>query len=309
MLGSSLYTGTHSGAMARRAKGRTQVKFGLMFANTGPFTQPQAAAALATAAETVGIESLWTVEHVVVPKHYDSVYPYNRKGKLPGDFSHDVPDPLVWMSYVAALTSTIKLSTGILILPQRHPLYVAKEFATLDQMSNGRVMMGVGIGWLAEEFDALGIDFNHRVARTEESIQALRSLWRDDSSSFNGEQFSWREVVSFPKPKQATGVPIIVGGHVPAAARRAARFGDGFFPGRIDRLDELLLALTNECERIGRNPADIELTTGTPDMTLDGIKKMADKGISRLVMPPPGRNAEEVRRGLETFADTIMSKL
>ena len=141
-----------------------------------------------------------------------------------------MPDPLIWMSYIAAVTKRIRLATGILILPQRHPLYVAKEFASLDRLSNGRAMMGVGIGWLKEEFDALGLPFDKRVIRAEESIQALRSLWRDDASTFQGEQFSWQEVASNPKPAQAKGVPIIVGG-TSRLAQRAARFGDGFFQG------------------------------------------------------------------------------
>jgi len=282
------------------------MKFGIMFANTGDFAHTQHALALAQAAEDVGIESLWTVEHVIVPKQYDSIYPYNRKGKLPGDFASDVPDPVVWMSFIAGATKTIRLATGILILPQRHPLYVAKEFATLDQMSGGRIMMGVGIGWLQEEFAALGLDFSQRVARTEESITALRRLWSTHHASFDGEHFSWSEVASYPKPQQTPGVPIIIGGHVPAAARRAARFGDGFFPGRIDRLDELISTLREECALIGRNPDDLEITTGTPDMRLDNIKAMADKGISRLVMPPPGNNANDIRRGLENFAEAVV---
>jgi len=282
------------------------MKFGIMFANTGQFAHAQHAMELAQAAEDVGIESLWTVEHVVVPERYRSVYPYNRRGKLPGDFSADVPDPIVWMSYIAAVTRRIRLATGILILPQRHPLYVAKEFATLDQMSGGRALMGVGIGWLEEEFDALGLPFSHRVARTEESIQALRTLWQDHSASFTGSEFAFSDVLSFPKPLQSGGVPIIVGGHVPAAARRAARLGDGFFPGRIERLDELLAALRDECQRIGRDPASVEITTGTPDLTLDNIRAMQDKGISRLVLPPPGQDASDIRHGLEHLAETLL---
>ena len=282
------------------------MKFGVMYANTGYFTQTEHTIALAEAAEDVGIESLWTVEHVIVPHEYESVYPYNKKGKLPGDFSADIPDPVVWMSYVAAVTKRINLATGILILPQRHPLYVAKEFATLDQMSGGRVLMGIGIGWLKEEFDALGIEFGDRVARTEESIDAMRALWQTQRTSFEGSQFAWQDVGSNPKPAQANGVPIIIGGHSLAAARRAARLGDGFFPGRIDRLDELLSAIRRECEEIGRDAAEIELTTGTPDMSLDGIKAMQDRGISRLVMPPPGRSKDDIRAGLETFAENVL---
>ncbi len=285
------------------------MKFGIMFGNTGYFAQPEHAAELVVAAEETGFESIWTVEHVVVPKNYESVYPYNRKGRLPGSFDADVPDPIVWMSYMAALTRTIRFSTGILILPQRHPLYVAKEFATLDQLSGGRAMMGIGIGWLKEEFEALDIQFDKRVARTEESIQAMRSLWRDEVATFDGEQFSWNEVGSFPKPVQPHGVPIIVGGHVLAAARRAARFGDGFFPGRIDRLDELIQAMKDECDLLGRDANEIEMTTGTPDMSLDNIKLMADKGISRLILPPPGRDKNDIRKGLETFAENVIQEL
>lgn len=282
------------------------MKFGIMFANIGQFAHAEHALELAQAAEDVGIESLWSVEHVIVPNQYDSIYPYNRKGKLTGDFSNDLPDPVVWMSFIAGATRKIRLATGILILPQRHPLYVAKEFATLDQMSGGRAMLGVGIGWLKEEFDALGLAFEQRVARTEESIVALRSLWSEDSASFAGEHFAWSEVASYPKPKQMPGVPIIVGGHVPAAARRAARLGDGFFPGRIDRLDELISVLNEECRQIGRNSSEIEITTGTPDMSLDNIRAMADKGIGRLVVPPPGKDASDIRRGVEAFAESVL---
>lgn len=285
------------------------MKFGIMFANMGSFGQPEHAAALAQAAEDVGFESLWAIEHVAVPVQYESVYPYHKSGKLPGEFLRDVPDPLVWMSYVAGLTKKIKFSTGILILPQRHPLYVAKEFATLDQMSNGRVMMGVGIGWLREEFAAVNVPFHERVTRTEESIMAIRSIWKEGDSSFEGSHFSWPELGSYPKPVQPGGVPIIIGGHVPAAARRAARFGDGFFPGRIDRLEELLQALRDECDVLGRDPSELEITTGTPDMTLENIESMAEKGVDRLVMPPPGHDAGDIRKGLESFANNVMAKL
>lgn len=280
-----------------------------MYANTGAFAQADDAAVLARGAEDCGFESLWTVEHVIIPETYESVYPYNRKGRLPEGIKADLPDPVVWMTYVAALTSRIRLSTGILILPQRHPLYVAKEFASLDRLSGGRAMMGVGIGWLEEEFDALGIDFRARAGRTDEAIAGLRALWQDGPSSFDGRHFRWQAVHSSPKPVQPTGVPIIVGGHSLAAARRAARLGDGFFPGRIDRLDELLTELRAEAQRVGRDPDSIEVTTGTPDLSLDNIKAMADKGISRLILPPPGQDKTDIRAGLERFAENVISRL
>ncbi|NDU79172.1 LLM class flavin-dependent oxidoreductase, partial [Actinomadura sp. DSM 109109] len=127
------------------------MRFGIAFANTGPFATPDGAAAMAGAAEQAGFDSLWTVEHVVVPKQYASVYPYAPNGKMPGAESFDIPDPLIWLAWVAARTTTLRLATGILILPQRNPLVVAKEVATLDQLSGGRVILGVGIGWLEEE--------------------------------------------------------------------------------------------------------------------------------------------------------------
>ena len=136
------------------------MKFGLRYCNTGRYTDPARAIELLQAAEAAGFESAWTVEHTVIPRGYQSAYPYTSDGRLPGgegDFL--LPDPLIWMSYVAAATSRIKLATGILILPQRNPLVLAKEVATLDRLSGGRVDLGIGVGWLHEEFDALGIPF------------------------------------------------------------------------------------------------------------------------------------------------------
>ena len=135
------------------------MKFGVGFANVGPFVQPEEAAFLARSCEEVGLESLWTVEHAAVPAGYEAEYPYSADGKMPGPEDSPIPDPLIWLAYVAGATSRLRLATGILILPQRHPIYVAKELATLDVLSGGRAILGVGIGWLEEEFRALGIPF------------------------------------------------------------------------------------------------------------------------------------------------------
>jgi probable F420-dependent oxidoreductase len=151
------------------------MKFGLMFVNSGPFSNHDLLAHLAQTAERCGFESLWTVEHVVIPKDYQSPYPYSKSGKIPGGEDVPIPDPLLPLSFAAALTKTIRLATGVVILPQRHPLYLAKEIATLDLLSGGRVLLGVGSGWLKEEFDALGLDFHTRGARTDEAIQAMRA--------------------------------------------------------------------------------------------------------------------------------------
>ncbi len=283
------------------------MKIGIAFANVGPFGQPDALANLARSAEAAGIESLWTVEHVVVPKGYQSPYPYAKDGKMPGPEESPIPDPFVWLAYAAAVTSKIKLGTGVLILPQRHRFYVAKEGATLAVLSKGRAILGVGIGWLAEEFRGLGVPFDERVARTEESIQALRSLW-SGPSTFAGKHYQWDAVESNPKPVQKPGVPIVIGGHVPAAARRAARFGDGFFPARPNNLEELIRVVRDECRAIGRNPAEVEISSaGVPD--LDLVKRLRDMGASRVVFAPPGLAPDDLARGLDQIANGIIAKL
>src|SRR5580765_561235 len=229
------------------------MKFGLMYANAGPFAYPEMLTHLATTAERVGVESMWTVEHVVIPVGYKSTYPYDPSGKFPAPEQMPMPDPLIALSYTAAVTKTLRLATGILILPQRHPLYVAKEVATLDVLSHGRVILGIGVGWLEEEFDALGIPFAERAGRTAESVRALRALWKDEAAPFDGKYYRWGAVESHPKPIQKPGVPIVVGGHTEMAARRAARYGDGFFPGvgETGKLKALFKVLREECEKVG----------------------------------------------------------
>jgi probable F420-dependent oxidoreductase len=280
------------------------MKFGLMFVNVGPFVQPDNLAYLAQSAEAAGVESVWTVEHVVVPVGYTAEYPYSPNGRMPGPENSPLPDPVLPLSFLAGVTEKIKLATGILILPQRHPTYVAKEFATLDNLSKGRAILGVGIGWLHEEFAAVGVPFEERVGRTEESIRAIRSLWSEKPEAFDGKYYSWPEVESNPKPVQPGGVPIVVGGHVKGAARRAARLGDGFFPARGNP-EELIGVLREECDRIGRDPGEIEISFGAPPNDLDAIKRLQDLGVSRVVVPPPGFDRDSIDKGLEVLQKAI----
>jgi len=287
------------------------MKFGLMFVNAGPFSYPHLFEGLVRTAEEIGIESLWTVEHVVVPVGYESEYPYSETGKMPGPESMPIPDPLLPLAYAAALTKTIRLGTGVMILPQRHPAYVAKQVATLDVLSGGRALLGIGSGWLKEEFDVLGVPFHERGKRTDESIRAIRSLWQDEPQAFDGKFYRWGAVESHPKPVQRPGVPIIVGGHSAAAARRAARCGDGFFPGRGDlsTLQSLLSVLREECTRLGRDIAEIEITAGTLGTDVDAVRRFADLGVSRMIIAPPAFDLDGIRLGLERFAEQVMRKL
>lgn len=283
------------------------MKFGLMFSNTGGFGRPEGCTHLARTAEAVGVESLWTVEHVAVPVGYASKYPYSKDGRIPGPENSPIPDPLVWLGFVAAVTKKIRLATGILILPQRHPIYTAKEFATLDTLSGGRAIAGIGIGWLEEEFTALGIPFKERAGRTEECVRALRHLWSSDAKPFDGRYYEWDAIESNPKPVQPGGVPIVIGGHVEGAARRAARIGNGFFPAAGD-LPALFAALRDECRKIGRNADEIELTTGGFLRSLDDVKRLEDLGVSRVVVAPPGFDRDALTQGLEKLGNDFISK-
>jgi probable F420-dependent oxidoreductase len=266
------------------------VKFGIIFANIGPLADPVAAARFAKAAESAGFESLWTVEHVVVPSGYQSTYPYDPSGKMPGPEDSDIPDPLIWLSYVAASTSQIRLGTGVMILPQRNPLVLAKEVATLDHLSGGRVELGVGVGWLEEEFDALGVEFRHRGQRTDEYIEAMRALWSGAPTDYHGEFVNFDRCITRPAPMGGS-VPIHVGGHSAAAARRAGRLGDGFFPGRGTgaEWDGLIGELRVSAEAAGRDPDAIELTSAgsvpSGDAVLAEVERLEGLGVSRFVVP------------------------
>jgi probable F420-dependent oxidoreductase len=177
------------------------MKFGIRYSNTGRYVQPRRAVELVQAAESVGFESVWTVEHTVIPRGYQSFYANSPDGKLPGGEGDFVlPDPQIWLAYVAGHTSRIKLATGILILPQHNPVTCAKQVAPLDYMSGGRVLLGVLLGWLQEEFEALGAPFAERGERTEEYIGALRALWSMDLPSFDGRFVRFREAFMRPSP-------------------------------------------------------------------------------------------------------------
>ncbi len=287
------------------------MKFGLMFANAGPFGYPESLTHLARTAEAVGMESIWTIEHVVIPVGYKSKYPYDPSGRIPAPENVPMPDPLLPLAYAAAVTKTLRLGTGILILPQRHPIYVAKEVATLDVLSNGRTILGIGVGWLKEEFDALNVPFEERAGRTAESVRAIRSLWKPEPEAFKGRYFNWAALESNPKPVQQPGVPIVVGGHTEIAARRAARYGDGFFPGTgdFDTLTRLFRVMRDECSKIGRKPGTIELTAGLGVIDLDGARRLQDLGVHRIGVAPMAFDPDGLAQGLHAFANDVIAKL
>ncbi len=288
--------------------------FGLMFANTGPFATPHGATAIAQAAEQAGFESIWTVEHVVVPAGYESTYPYSDTGRMPGSEATPIADPLVWLTWVAAQTTTINVATGILILPQRNPVVLAKTCSTIDVLSGGRLRLGVGVGWLEEEFNAIGVPFTGRGKRAEEYVGALRALWDDEIASYHGETVDFTDCISRPAPVNGR-VPIIIGGHSEQAARRAGQIGDGFFPGKgdNDRLAELIAIMRQSAEDVGRDPDAIELTVGgaaafAPD-PVEALGELVEMGVSRVVIPPLSFDPDAIGDALGQFGENVIAKV
>ena len=253
------------------------MKFGLRYCNTDKYaTDTALAVELVQAGEEAGFESAWTVEHTVIPSGYESVYPYSESGKIAGGAEDLVlPDPLIWMAHMAGATNTIKFGTAILILPQHSPVVCAAQVATLDYMSGGRVLLGIGVGWLKEEFDAIGAPFERRGPRTDEYVAAMRELWANDCATFEGEFVQFVDTYCLPRPV-AGSVPIIVGGDTDFAARRAGRLGDGYFPARDTPQERIDLARIT-AEECGRDPDALEITMPMPEDP-DDIPKMKARG-------------------------------
>ncbi len=265
------------------------LRFGLAFASSMG-TDAASALEVARVAEEVGFDSVWGGEHVIFPSSIESAYPYTPDGKVPATPETPIPDPLIWLAYVAAAAPTLRLGTCILILPQRNPLVLAKELATLDHLSNGRVELGIGVGWMREEFEALGIPWERRGARTDEYVAALRTIWSGSHVEFHGEFVDFEPLTCTPQPAQGADIPILVGGDTPAAIRRAARLADGYFPGEGDpvQLAELIAALRAECTAQDRDPDEVEINAIFAAQMQDpaaGAERMAEMGVARAMVP------------------------
>jgi probable F420-dependent oxidoreductase len=238
------------------------MRFDLWVPTASPMTTPALLDAVAGGAEERSIGTIWVGEHVVLFEQYDSSYPYAEDGRIPAPPGSGLLEPIVTLTYLAARTLTVRLGTAMLLLPQRNPVYVAKEVSTLDWLSGGRVDLGVGVGWLKEEFDALNVPWERRGRRTDEYFEVLRTLWCDDTSSFHGETFDLPACEMFPKPVQQPHPPIHVGGETPAALRRAARYAQGWhtFNRSPDELAEGLRRLDPYLAEAGRSRSDLTIT-------------------------------------------------
>lgn len=286
------------------------MKFGLLFANVMTFAERDGLVELAQSAEAAGFESLWTVEHVIYPDGYVSEYPYDKSGKMAMAANSNLPDPLIWLTWVAASTTTLRLATGILILPQRNPFVLAKEVATLDALSGGRVELGIGVGWLKEEFAALGIPWEARGARTDEIIAVMRALWDGDHAEHHGDIWDFTGVSSNPKPANGR-VPIHIGGHTRKAAERAGRLGDGFVPG-TGELGDLIDIMRQTAADAGRDPEAIEVTAFDPGILgpdpVGAAQELAAKGVDRISIPA-FLYLNDTRNTLGAFGETVIAKV
>jgi probable F420-dependent oxidoreductase len=271
---------------------------------------PQWMSAFARHVEACGFESIVVVEHTVLMTEYSSVYPYDESGRVELHADCPVPDPLDLLAFLAAHTDRLGLATGVLVLPNHHPVVLAKRVATLDALSGGRIRLCVGMGWLKEEIEACGAEFGTRGRRADEQLEVMRLLWEDrpEGASFHGEFFEFDHAACYPKP--AGSVPIYIGGHSVAAARRAGRLGDGFQPLGVGgaRLTELIGIMRDEAATAGRDPNTLELSLGHLVTKIDDDRadKLAGLGADRIVLAmPPANDLGEACDALSACAQRL----
>jgi len=280
------------------------VKWGLFGINFGPCADPETAARVARCAEAAGFESVWTGEHVVLPD--PQVPPSPAPPETP------MLDPAVALAFLAGQTTTLRLATGIVILPQRNPLVLAKELASVDVVSGGRLVFGLGAGYLRAEFQALGASFGDRGARTNEAIEVMRALWTQDEPAFRGRFWSFSGVAAMPRPVQRPHPPIVVGGESPAALRRAAAQGDGWYGFAMDlertrRAVEGLAAASAAAGRPAeRGPLEISVTP-SGELDRDLVRRFEDLGVQRLVPIGRGRSGDALVAFVERTAEAFIA--
>ncbi|MFT4562487.1 MAG: putative F420-dependent oxidoreductase [Gammaproteobacteria bacterium] len=267
------------------------MKIALFGINMGALSDPARALKVAQFAEAAGIESLWAGEHIVLPE------PRVAPSPLPADYP--MLDPNICFAWLAGQTKSIRFGTGIIILPQRNPLVLAKEIASLDVLSNGRIMFGVGIGYLKSEFDALGIPFADKAARSLEYLEAMRAIWSEEAPSYTGKFVSFSGVQARPRPLQQPGPPVVFGGHVAGAFERSVTHAQGWYGYGLDLegtakcLDGLRLAASQLERPASLGKLEISVTPSA-DFNLDSAKRFADLGVDRLVVLFPKRSKGEL---------------
>jgi probable F420-dependent oxidoreductase len=288
------------------------MKIGLIPVNVGVDSTDKMIA-LAQKAESAGVESVWTFEHVIVPNEYASKYPYSPNGKMGTTPETNFIDPLIALTMVAAHTTTLRLGTGVNILPQSNPLLLAKQAASLDLVSGGRFMLGVGIGWLEEEFVAMGTPFARRGARFDDYVQAMKQVWSGETVEHQSDFLAWSGFKSYPVPTQKPHLPVHIGGTKGKAFERVAKYAEGWFSPTTapDDIKPGLDQLKAACAAEGRDIAEIEISSMWlfNDDGYDNLKRFEDLGVSRLICPLFGMGTANPMEGIDRLGSELISKL
>lgn len=293
------------------------MQIGVHLPHVGPQATRTTLIEFAQRMEALGYDSLWVSDHVVIPRVYESRYPYHPSGRLAWI---DLPilEPLSTLLFVAAVTERARLGTTVLVLPMRNPVLHAKVMATLDHLSGGRFILGAGAGWLKEEFEALAMPFDHRGARLEEYLQVIKNLWTKDDPSFEGRYYRLGNVACYPRPAQQPHPPIWIGGNTEPALRRAARIGDawhgaGSTPEEVASAAEKLRAYAREA---GRAPEEVAVTVRTglradddPDAVLERMRRYKEAGVNHLCLETSFRDPARAYAALERFAREVRPRL
>ncbi len=280
------------------------MKFGLTSMNSGATSYPEALVRVAQAAETAGFDSLWAGEHHVIATSSSRIPATTR-----------LLNPVVALTFVAAHTRTVRLGTGILLLPQHHPLILAKELASLDVLSGGRLMVGVGVGWAEAEFEALGVPYRERGARADEYLAAMRAIWSEETPNYHGRYVSFKNVQAYPHPVQQPTPPIIIGGRASAVIRRTIEQANGWYGFALD-LEETASVLDQlrEVARLYYRPAslgELEISIA-PRISIDKetAQRFAELGVHRLILiPPPDKDAPALEQWVTTIGETLIGQV
>jgi probable F420-dependent oxidoreductase len=282
------------------------MRFGLHALGIGTGARPEIIRAVSVAAEASGFATLWAGEHVVMVDEPASRYPYSADGRIAVPPDADWLDPLLGLTFAAAVTSSIGLATGVLLLPEHNPVLAAKQAATLDVLCGGRLSLGIGIGWSAEEFAALGIPFGRRAQRTAEYVTAMRSLWATDVSSFRGDFASFEAVRVYPKPVRRR-IPVVVGGNSDAALNRVAAYGDGWYGFNLsaDEAEERVSVLAALCRARGRSLAELTVSVAVTGCRPQMLPRLVAAGVTEMVLlgAPPASTAAATRWVTDLAAD------
>lgn len=281
------------------------MKVGLFAPLRSPVATPQFLSELGRESDDRGFHSIWLGEHVVMFNNYKSSYPGSRDGVFRFPAGSGLLDMVAALGFLAAATRRVRLGTGICILPQNNPLYVAKEYATVDYLSGGRLDFGIGVGWSWEEFAACGVPFEHRGARCDEYLEVIRRLWMDDVSSFEGTYYTLPECLLYPKPAQQPMVPITVGGHSAAALRRAARVGSGWYGVNLSPAETTVLVqrLNGYLTAEGRTLDGFEIVVGAVNDQIqpEMLEQYADAGVTQVLIPFLRQGTKHLQANLDAL--------